>query len=215
MKILLSSIITVLIFVGCTNSEQDDSKTVQENKKEVVSTIEKDSESETGLIQQVKDSTSKITQAVKEASIDVASKVSEESKQIAQKGSETVKNVEQKAQVVAKELTEEIIQKTKETKENIESSIEKIVETKKETTSSINPKSLYIKCAGCHGQNGQLQALGKSHVIKGWDKQKIKDALLGYKNGTYGAAMKGVMIAQMTSLNEEEIEALAEYISSF
>ncbi|WP_228712721.1 c-type cytochrome [Halarcobacter mediterraneus] len=215
MKIVLGSIITVLVFTGCMNSEQDESKSVQENKQEIVSKVENTKESETGLIEQVKDSTSKITQAVKEASKDVAGKVSEESKVLAEKGSAAVKDVEQKAQIVAKELTEEIVKKTKETKENIESSIEKIVETKKQNTSSIDPKSLYIKCAGCHGQNGQLQALGKSQVIKGWDKQKIKDALIGYKNGTYGAAMKGVMIAQMTSLNDEEIDALSEYIASF
>jgi cytochrome c553 len=81
--------------------------------------------------------------------------------------------------------------------------------------SSANGKALYVKCAGCHGQTGQKAALGKSAVITGWDKAKTITALNGYKAGTYGGVMKGVMKSQVVNLSDEEVDALGVYISSF
>jgi cytochrome c553 len=69
------------------------------------------------------------------------------------------------------------------------------------------------KCGGCHGLNGEKSALGKSQVIKGWDAQKTIAALYGYKDGTYGAAMKALMKSQLSSFSDDELHALAEYIS--
>lgn len=74
--------------------------------------------------------------------------------------------------------------------------------------------TLYNACAGCHGANGEKAALGKSQVIKGWDKEKIVTALKGYKDGSYGSAMKGVMKGQVARLDDAKIDALATYISS-
>lgn len=212
-KILLSSFVAVAIFAGCTESTETEAKT-QKSVEQAEVKVEKEASAESKLVDQVKESTSKITEVVKNASSEVASKVVEESKQIAQKGSEAAKSIESKAQVVAKELTDEIVNKTKEAKTSIESSIDKIVETKSDKNIA-GGKSLYLKCAGCHGQNGEMKALGKSQIIKGWDKQQVLDSLVGYKEGTYGAAMKGVMIAQVSSLTNEELEVLSEYIASF
>jgi len=74
--------------------------------------------------------------------------------------------------------------------------------------------ALYKKCAGCHGAHGEKKALGKSEVIKGWPKDKVVEALKGYKAGTrnvhgMGALMKG----QVASLSDADIEAIADYIS--
>ena len=74
---------------------------------------------------------------------------------------------------------------------------------------------IYTACAGCHGYDGSKKALGKSEVIKGWSYEKTKSALLGYKNGTYGKAMKGVMKSQLIRINNKKIEALALHISKF
>jgi cytochrome c553 len=68
------------------------------------------------------------------------------------------------------------------------------------------------KCTGCHGQNGEKQALGKSQIIKGWEANKTIAALQGYKDGTYGGVMKGVMKGQVMSLSDGDIEALAKHI---
>ena len=72
---------------------------------------------------------------------------------------------------------------------------------------------LFSKCASCHGVNAEKKALGKSQIIKGWDIAKIENALGGYKNGTYGGSMKGLMKAQVTSLSEKDITLLAKHIS--
>ena len=72
---------------------------------------------------------------------------------------------------------------------------------------------LYAPCAACHGVNAEKAALGKSQVIKGWDAAKIETALNGYKTGSYGGAMKGVMKGQVARLSNDDIKALADYIS--
>lgn len=73
--------------------------------------------------------------------------------------------------------------------------------------------ALYKACAGCHGINGEKKALGKSEIIKAWDSQKTIDALNGYKDGSYGKAMKGVMKGQAVRLDDAKIKILADYIS--
>lgn len=78
---------------------------------------------------------------------------------------------------------------------------------------AVDAASIYKVCAGCHGVDASKSALNKSQIIKGWDAKKIADALHGYKNGTYGGTMKGLMGAQVSKLGDAEIEALSIYIS--
>jgi len=75
-------------------------------------------------------------------------------------------------------------------------------------------QALFSKCTGCHGLNGEKKALGKSEIITAWDKEKTLSALKGYKDGTYGKAMKGVMKGQVSRLSEEDMEALAMHIAN-
>lgn len=75
-----------------------------------------------------------------------------------------------------------------------------------------DPAVLFKKCASCHGAKAEKPALGKSQVIAGWDVAKIEGALKGYKDGSYGGPMKGLMKGQVASLNDDQIKALAEYI---
>jgi len=73
----------------------------------------------------------------------------------------------------------------------------------------------FAACAGCHGQNGEKKALGKSAIIKGWDVAKTEAALKGYKDGSYGGAMKGVMAGQVARLSDADIADLAKKIAAF
>jgi len=75
-------------------------------------------------------------------------------------------------------------------------------------------ESLYNKCKGCHGANGEKKALGKSLVIQGWTSQKVQDALNGYKESTYGGAMKGIMKGQVMAMSDEDIVNISDYIAS-
>ena len=74
---------------------------------------------------------------------------------------------------------------------------------------------LYKKCAACHGTKAEKKALNKSHVIQNWDEKKIVDALKGYKAGTYGGTMKGLMKGQVASYSDEDIAKVAKHITTF
>ncbi len=77
---------------------------------------------------------------------------------------------------------------------------------------AVDGGTLYKKCAGCHGAKAEKKALGKSQIIKGWEKSKTISALKGYKDNSYGGAMKGVMKGQVATMSDEQIEALALFI---
>ncbi len=64
-------------------------------------------------------------------------------------------------------------------------------------------------CKGCHGANFEKKAMGKSKVVKDMSKADIVAALKGYKDGSYGGAMKGMMESQVTALSEADMEAIA------
>ena len=72
--------------------------------------------------------------------------------------------------------------------------------------------TIYKKCAACHGVNAEKAALGKSKVINDMSEKEIVNALHGYKDGTYGGAMKGLMKGQVAKLSDEDVNSLAAYI---
>ena len=73
---------------------------------------------------------------------------------------------------------------------------------------------LYKKCSGCHGMKAEKIAMGKSKVINEMSAPEISAALNGYKDGTYGGAMKGLMKGQVASLDAKQIDSLAAYIAT-
>ncbi len=131
-----------------------------------------------------------------------------QSTQVAQKEA-VVKAEVQKVQSAVVAVKESAVTEVKATE--VVQEAQKVAEVVAEV--SIDAAALYQVCSGCHGVDGSKVALGKSQVIKGWSAKKISDALHGYKNGTYGGAMKGLMGAQASKLSDAQIEALAEYIS--
>ncbi|MCW8894641.1 c-type cytochrome [Sulfurimonas sp.] len=74
--------------------------------------------------------------------------------------------------------------------------------------------ALYNKCAGCHGSAGEKVALGKSKVIADMSEADLVASLNGYKDGSYGGAMKGLMKGQVTNLSEDDIKTLSAHIVS-
>ncbi len=99
---------------------------------------------------------------------------------------------------------------TREVKKSVETTEVAVAE---EDSAPVDGAVVFEKCVGCHGANAETSALGKSQVIKGWEKQRIVDALKGYKSGTYGGDMKGLMKGQAAPLSNSEIEAVADHIS--
>jgi len=68
-------------------------------------------------------------------------------------------------------------------------------------------------CGACHGANFEKKAMNVSKVVKDMSKDEIVAALKGYKDGSYGGAMKGVMTGQVAKLSDADIEAIAEKIA--
>ncbi len=72
--------------------------------------------------------------------------------------------------------------------------------------------SVTAKCTGCHGADFGKAALGKSKIVKDMSKEDIVAALKGYKDGSYGGAMKGMMAGQVKDLDDAAIQAIADEI---
>ncbi|MEA2072243.1 MAG: c-type cytochrome [Campylobacterota bacterium] len=164
-------------------------------------------ESASSAKEEIKNSVSNVTEVVKKESENV------------------VKSVEKATNTTVDELkkeieegTEKVIRESKEAVHKGVKSLDKALEEKpKEAQAEIEPElgaTLYAKCSACHGQNAEKKALNKSQIIKGWSASKITEALNGYKDGSYGSTMKGVMKPQVANLSSNDIKALAEYISN-
>jgi len=84
-----------------------------------------------------------------------------------------------------------------------------------EATTGASGKAAYAKCAGCHGADGKTKALGKSEVISGQSAADLETKLAAYKAGTRNVAGMGMLMkGQVSAMSDEDIKAVAEYISS-
>ena len=112
----------------------------------------------------------------------------------------------EEAQKQVEKVTESVAKGEAEAKESVEAKVE-------EAKAQIDVTSLYTKCAGCHGMKGEKHALGKSNIIAGQSKEDLVKKIKGYQDGSYGGAMKVLMVGQVKDLSAEQIEALADHIS--
>jgi len=60
-------------------------------------------------------------------------------------------------------------------------------------------------CSGCHGKTFEKSAMGLSKIVKDMNATAISEALIGYKTGTYGGAMKGLMKGQVRKYTIEDL----------
>ena len=67
-------------------------------------------------------------------------------------------------------------------------------------------------CAGCHGAHFEKHALGKSKIVKDLTHAEIATALKGYKAGTFGGPMKGIMKGQVGRYSDADLEAFSKTI---
>ncbi len=225
-----------LTLSGCDSKEENTQKSVkQEVSVEKKSGTDKIVEGIEDISQDIKNKASKsmedVSKSAKEVAQDVGKKVDENIVKPASKALnsavKTTKEATQKAIDATKEASKEALKTTKKvaqkavdatteaTKDAVDSSKKMI----KKATSALSEnndkgKALYTKCVSCHGINAEKKALNKSQIIADWDKEKILNALQGYKNKTYGGAMKGIMNGQVSKFSQEQLEQLAEYIST-
>ena len=111
------------------------------------------------------------------------------------------------------------IEAVKLAKQSVEAINIKVEKTQAPTTSLVEHTStsgadLYAqKCASCHGIDAKKSALNTSAAIAGWTTTKTQKALNGYKDGSFGGKMKGIMQGQSKPLTDSDIKLLSDYIS--
>ena len=127
-----------------------------------------------------------------------------------QKVEKPVSQVKQSAEKTVKIQKKEVVEVPAVTTEVVD---KKLAVVKEASKPSVDGQKIFIACSSCHGKDASKSALGKSKVIKGWEASKVVAALKGYKAGTYGGAMKGIMKGQALKLSDAEMQAVAEYIS--
>jgi len=146
----------------------------------------------------------------------IAKVVKEESKNITKSVEKVTKDSIETISKQVQKVSVKVLKETKKVAQKTVVSIDKVLDRPKKTIEekvSIDAKALFAKCSSCHGVNGDKKALNKSQIIKGWSVTRLTDAINGYKDGSYGGSMKGVMKPQVNKLSNDEIKALSEYIS--
>jgi len=67
-------------------------------------------------------------------------------------------------------------------------------------------------CKGCHGAHFEKKAMGKSKIVANMTHDEIAHALKGFKAGTYGGPMKGLMKGQVAKYSDADLEAFAQTV---
>ncbi len=183
-KVFIGLAIGALFFVGC-----GEEKKVASVEQKASTTQEKSS-----LMATATQEASKVVEQAKESATVIAQEVKKE------------------AAPVVEAVKIEVINTTNKVSNEIEQKVEAVAQVI--TPQSNKGAELFAKCAACHGQKAEKKALGTSQVIKGWEVEKLVTSLKGYKNKTYGGNMKTIMIGQVSTLSDEDIEAVAQHISS-
>ncbi|BCD68684.1 c-type cytochrome [Nitratiruptor sp. YY09-18] len=221
---LISVVAATLLFVGCGNKEEHKAK-AQSQQSAVEKKVEAPKPAPAAKQQAPKAEAPKAEAAAQSAS-SAAEQASEATHNVAQKAKETVEQIKEKATESAKEVVKSATEALPGAKPAQAAAAAAGATAAKEAATKAEPKAaaapaadkgkeLYTKCASCHGQKGNLKALGKSGIIAGMSKDELIKKLKGYKAGTLnqygmGALMKG----QVAGLSDADIEALAVYIST-
>jgi cytochrome c553 len=74
-------------------------------------------------------------------------------------------------------------------------------------------EDILYKCKMCHGYGFEKIALQKSKIVSDMDQKTIYNALIGYKNGTYGGPMKNLMNSMVKGKSETELLTISQDIT--
>lgn len=204
MKIILSAALAFFL-LGCADDATTDTATKEISKQvhETASVVAKSTEA---VMQKAKEATAVVSEQVQEMSKETVAKAKVVSAEVSKQVSETTAKVAKSSA----EVVEKVAQSTAEVAKNVE---KKAKEMATPTKPALDGGKLFAGCAGCHGSQGERKAMGKSQIIKGWDTAKFSAAIHGYKDGSYGGAMKGIMKGQASKLGDDEITAIGDYLS--
>jgi len=169
------------------------------------------------------------TTEAKEAVSNAAEKVKAAAAEKATEAVESAKAAAEKAKAAVTEKATEAVESAKEAatsavdsaKEKASAAVDSVKEAAASATAAVASaadagagKALFAKCAGCHGADGKTKAMGKSAVIAGQAAADLESKINAYKAGTRNEAGMGmVMKGQVASMSDDDIKAIAAYIS--
>jgi len=211
---VLSIVAATLLLVGCNESSTGaEAKASAEKKVEAPAAEAKTEATEAKKCGEGKcggDKKSAATEA-KEAAATAVEKTKEA---VVEKAVEVKDAVAEKAAAATAAVAATATAAVDKTKEAASAVAEKATEAVAGATGGADGKALFAKCAGCHGADGKTKALGKSAVIAGQAATDLETKINGYKAGTLNTAgMGALMKGQVGSYSDEDIKAVAAYIS--
>ncbi len=211
-KTILVSIFVSLLMIGCGgNSKKSDETTTQQIKNVVKQTVSMKP------VQKVEPIAEKKALSQPQSVMDKTKEVGKKVVEVVQKTTETITKKTQELVKKAgnNEMAKEVAKKVQNGTKSLADMLPVGLTTATKNSGindNVNAKKIFVKCAGCHGQKAEKKALGVSKVIANLSPKKIEVALNGYKKGTFGGTMKGVMKGETISLSEQDIRDLAKYI---
>ena len=211
---VLSIVAATLLLVGCNESSTGaEAKAATETKAPAAKTeapaAAKTEGMKCGAGKCGGDKKSAATEA-KEAATTAVEKTKEA---VAEKAAEVKTAVVEKAAAATAAVAATATAAVEKTKEAASAVADKATEAVAAATGP-DGKALFAKCAGCHGADGKTKALGKSGIIAGQAAADLETKIHGYKAGTRNTAgMGALMKGQVGSYSDEDIKAVAGYIS--
>ncbi|MEA2048767.1 MAG: c-type cytochrome [Campylobacterota bacterium] len=198
-KIILISLVGAsMLFTAC---EEKSDKAVEETPSAV---SEVAPEEKLSSLDAAKKAVEEAAEATKMKAVQIAEEAKVEAEKIAAAAAEKTAALKVSAEKSLAEAGSEL-----------KAQAEKVSVAASDAMASISAPSAYAKCKGCHGAEGKTVALGKSAVIAGQDKATLIASMNAYKAGTKNVSgMGGLMKGQMASVSDEDIEAIATYLSS-
>ena len=217
---VLSIVAATLLLVGCNESSTGaEAKASAEKKVEAPAAETKTEATEAKKCGEGKcggDKKSAATEA-KEAAATAVEKTKEA---VVEKAAEVKDAVAEKAAAATAAVTATATAAVDKTKEAASAVAEKATEAKDAAKDAVaaatgpDGKALFAKCSSCHGADGKTKALGKSGIIAGQPAADLETKIKGYKAGTLNTAgMGALMKGQVASYSDEDIKAVATYIS--
>jgi cytochrome c553 len=203
-KTFIYSLVVAAFLVGCGDKEGG---TITDSVKEAAHSVaDKPKEVAGNAVEVTKDAASAVADKAVESAKDAGSVVAEKASRAVEATKEVASDVADKAVEVAKDAGTAVAEKASEAATTATAA-------EASTGDAVAGKAAYAKCVACHGVNAEKKALGASKVIAGWEAGKIDTSLKGYKDGSYGGAMKGVMKGQVVSMSDADIANVSAYIS--
>jgi len=195
-----------------TKTETKTEKTMKCSAGKCGDAMKKDATSE------AKEAVSNAAEKVKAAAAEKATEAVNSAKEAAEKAKEAVAEKASAAVDSAKEAATSAVDSAKEKASAAVDSVKEAAATATAAVASATDagagKALFAKCAGCHGADGKTKAMGKSAVIAGQAAADLETKIHAYKAGTRNEAGMGmVMKGQVASMSDDDIKAIATYIS--